>query len=936
MPTIVGLMLRFTLAILLPLAGFLPSLGVGQDLPPNIISTNAAVSAGQTPERRTELNLAEQALAAGLSSTATDLYTLVLADPKLNETDREKAGLGLTAALIERARTAEAGTALKTLPKSARKTLREGLIALLENNTTAAKAFASSLDLAGLPPHEIAWGHALRWTVAAAENDNLTVNQSIEAITRTAVSEEQRQRIEVLGYRASIVAGQVEDRTLNALRELAAAAQGTPLAFAYARNLALAEAHKGNLKNAAEALAKAGQLSPARQAESDLLAGLILGSNTSEGRQKLKDAAKNPANTAVRLTALRALVAAASPPAKTNSLNDPSDYKAIANEVNDFLLRRNPGQLSYFCPRDIKVLDAIHLARAQLMLFAGNREKARQAAEDLLKDVPASPLAREATRTLAIATWGDGSYRLATTHLTTLAESSVNPERAQLRIAAADCLFLAKDFVLAEKAYATLQKDAADTKIAEDAFHQRILCLLETNDDFTTWSRTCDVIEEMSRSNRTSTHKPIWSAIWNLVEDARKANRPADADKLLTRLAPLTVGTDLEFSLRFDWQRALIAIANNKSTQAAQFADQIIDRLKNLPANEPMLKSAPELSGYAALLKARTALDAGSPAKGLAELIALRKKFGKVPAAAASYLIEGRHHASKQDHAEAQACFESLAKEFQDEPALAEFAALGLYEAAEEAAAQATHDGEAKLKDAIELLERFTDKYPLNPLIFRVALRRAEILRSLGQFDKALLVLENLIREKPADPSRPQAEMAKADALFGLAELRRDLNGQLSRQRVGRAADAYERIAEASWAKDSPEISTEAWYKWAVALIERAKTEAVIEAKVTRLEARKVLIRTFGILRGPAAASPTEGAQKLSSEGRLWLARSILLMGEICEQDGDREEAIAAYKTITEANRGLPADQPCLTGQATAESKLASLRNSSSNPAKPQ
>lgn len=40
------------------------------------------------------------------------------------------------------------------------------------------------------------------------------------------------------------------------------------------------------------------------------------------------------------------------------------------------------------------------------MTLAGNREKARQAAEDLLRDVPASPLAREANRTLAIAAWG--------------------------------------------------------------------------------------------------------------------------------------------------------------------------------------------------------------------------------------------------------------------------------------------------------------------------------------------------------------------------------------------------------------------------------------------------------------------------------------------------------------------------------------------------
>jgi hypothetical protein len=43
-----------------------------------------------------------------------------------------------------------------------------------------------------------------------------------EAIARTSVSEEQRQRIEVLGYRAMIVAGKVEQRTVSALRDLAA------------------------------------------------------------------------------------------------------------------------------------------------------------------------------------------------------------------------------------------------------------------------------------------------------------------------------------------------------------------------------------------------------------------------------------------------------------------------------------------------------------------------------------------------------------------------------------------------------------------------------------------------------------------------------------------------------------------------------------------
>jgi len=929
-------MRRFTLATFFALGALLPGRVVSQDLPPNLITTNAPVSPGDQPDRRTLLELADQALAAGLSSTASGYYAQVLSDPKLGAKEREQAGLGLSAAFIERTRTAEAKATVKFLPKSPRRTLREGLIALLENDTESARLRASEINVATLPAHEIAWGHALRWMVAAAGNDNLTINLAQEAITRTSISEEQRQRIEILGYRAMVVAGKIEPRTVSALRELAAEAKGTPLAFDYARNLALALAHLKDTKGAAQALADAGKLPEARQAEADLLAGLILGDDTPEGRERLKEAARNPANVAIRLTALRALVAAADP----RSEIDPGktfDAKSVANEVNDFLLRRNPGQLSYYCPRDLKVLDSIHLARAQLMLFAGSREKARQAAEDLLKDVPASPLVREATRTLAIAAWGDGSFRLAATHLTNLAESSVEPERAQLRIAAADCLFLAKDFILAEKAYAMLQKDAADTKLSEDAFHQRILCLLETSDEISAWNRTTEVIEEAARSNRTRTKEPIWSATWSLVEDMRKANRPADAERLLARLAPLIQAARVDYELRFLWQRALLAIANNNPGEASRLAAEIDRKLANLPAGatpNELSKAVPELRGHAALLKARTSLNAGA-AKGLDELIELRRQFGKVPAAAASYLVEGRHLASVGRNAEAQARFESLAKEFQSQADLADFAALGLYEAAEQAALQAPAEGENKLKDAVELLERFTETYPQNALIFRVSLRRAEILRSLGQFDKSLLVLEGLIRDKPTDASRPQAEMARADSLFGLAQLRRDRNGQLDRQRISRAAAAYERIAEA-WAKDSDDVKIEAWYKWALTLVERSRTETGLEATASRGEARKVLLRALGALREATARIAADTAGKLSSEGRLWLARSVLLMGETCELDGDRAEAIAAYKIIVAVNQGQPAAQSRLPGQSTAESKLATLRNSSSNPSKSQ
>jgi len=911
-------MQRRVSVLLLALAVCWAGTGFAQDLPPTALNSTPAVPTSENPRQRTLLELADEALAAGLSTTAAQLYAASLKTPGISAKERERASLGLAAGQIERTRANEAKATLKGLPDSPRKALYEGLVALLDNDLAAAAAAAEKAAPENLPTNETAWGHALRALIATAKGDSLGVNTHLANATRTAVSEEQRQRIEVLSFRASILAGKVDDVTISVLRERAANAKGSPLAFAFSRNLALALARKDRRNEAVNALKEAAPLPDTRQAEADLLCGLILGYDSAEGRRFLQLAAKNPANPAVRLTALRALVAAAAD-AK------PSDAKAIANEVYDFLMKRPEGQLRFECPRDPAVLDAIHLARAQLMLVAGNREKARQAASDLLKDVPASPLAREATRTLALTAWGDGSYRLASSFLNTLAEGKTGIPRDVLRTVSADCLFLAADYALAEKAYATIQAETEGADLATSAFHQRVLSALASAGDAKLWNHTAEIIEAAQRSSKIPKER-IWVAVWSLVEDARKANETEEAARLLQRLSPLIARTNTDFALRFDWQRALIALANRDPGTAARLADDIARRLDNLPddASSELKVSAPQLRGHAALLKARTALGA-NPGKGLADLEALRKKYGKVPATASSYLVEGRHLAALGRHAEAQARFLALAKEFAGDAALTEFAELGLYEAAEEAARQAPVEGEEKLKEAVELLEKFMESHPQSPLLFRVALRRAELLRSLGDFDRALLVLNGLIREKPDHPYRAQAEMARADSLLGLAELRRDRKGDLDRQRVAIAAAAYENVSIA-WARD-PDTLAEARYKLAVALLERAKAESKSDAPATRLEAKTVLVRALATLRqGNTAEEAAFGPS-----GRHWLASSILLLGSIHEEEGDPAEAIAVYRLIPDMNRGLAPGEARLPGQGAAESKLAGLRAGGNN-----
>ncbi len=887
-----------------------------QEFPVPVIGQNATISTAEQPPQRTRMELADESLATGLSATALKFYTEIINTPDIDSSEKERAALGVAAAQIERGRTQEAQAALVGLKESPRQALMSGMVALLSGDLISAQAWADKADPDKLPIQEIAWSHVLRGLIAESKGDTTASNTHFSNANKVAVSEEHRQRIEMLNYRASILGGKSDEATLATLRERAASAKDSPLAFAVARNLALALARQDRKADAISALKAVEPLNEIRQGESDLLCGLILGIETPEGRKLLQNAAKNPANTTLRLTAIRALVAAAAE-AK------PSESKSIANEVYDFFMKQRSGQLSFECPRDPAVLDAIHLARAQLMLIAGNREKARQAANDLLKEVPASPLAREATRTLALVAWNEGAYRLTSSYLETLAEGKTGIPRDVLKTVSADCLFLAGDYALAEKAYASIQNETQGADLATSAFHQRILSLLQAPDDIKVWSQAAGVIEQAQNNSKVSPQR-LWIAVWCLIEDIRKSTQPETANTFLQRLDPIIAKTTTDFALRFDWQRALLALAVHDNVNASKLADDIARRLDDLPvdASAELKSSAPALRGHIALLKARTALG-NSSTSGLKDLESIRKNFGKTPAAAASLLVEGRYLASTGRHLEAQARFLELSRDFKsDDATLNEFAELGLFEAAEESAQQAPAEGEKKLKEAVELLEQFAETFPKSPLLFQSNLRRAELLRTMGDFDRSLLVLNNLIRENPTHAYRAQAEMARADSLFGLAELRRNRTGQVDRQRIAIAAAAYEGVGVA-WARD-PDTATEAQYKLATTLFERAKAESLTDAQTTRNDARVILVRTITNIRNAASSDNFN----YGVAGRNWVARCILLLGNFYEEEGDANEAIAVYRLIPELNRGLAPHEIRLPGQAAAESKLATLNAS--------
>ena len=881
-----------------------------QELRVPVLGEAPLAPTNEAPAARALIELAEETLSAGLSSTSAELHRRALTISGISDADRERATLGIAFALLERNQSEQAIALVKPLPNSPRKALRLALAGLLQNDTAVITEAVSQLNVEALPPEERPWALAITGMVGIARetpDSEAVIRKAVES----AVSEAQRQRIELLAYRSAVQKGQVDDASLASMERRARETKGTEAGFVFARTWATLLARRGKIAEAAAVLQDVRGTQPARQAEADLAAGIILGPTSEEGISRLRLAAGNAeAPALIRSKAIRALA---------TSVNEAAAERTVqlANATYAFLSDSRNG-----CPRSPEITDAIHLARAQIMLTAGNRELARNAADDLLRETPGSPLVAESVRILAFLAWGDGSYRLASSHLDRLVTLVPTSRRDAIRATSADCLFLAHDYAVAARAYTNLQKDATETTIRDSAFHQAILCMLEEEGGLDNAAKQL----EDGIAKGTITRVRILMGAWNIADYARRRAKPEDFARMLGRFSGVSQSAPIDFALRFEWLRALSALANGDRTSAMRYAESVINTLQNLPkdASPQLLAAAPELRAHAALLKARASAEAKSGVE-IRELVQLRERYGKVSAGAASYLAEGRLLASEGRHAEAQKRFEELAKDYANDPALAEFAALGLHEAAEQAAILAATEGESKLREAVGLLSTFITRYPGHPLVFQVTIREAEILRNLGDFDSALRLMDELTRQFPQHPQRAQAELARADCLMGLAALRRAPNGGPDRARISRAVAAYERVVE-TWSRDSDAVA-ESRHKLAQALLDRASGESVADANATRRDVRQLLARE--------ATDLLSGSRDtLGMNGRSWVSRSLLLLGERCEADGDRKEAIAAYRLLRDLNAGLVDSESRLPGKALAESKLAELERAPSNPTK--
>ncbi len=896
--------------LLLPCTAFLAALCApltAQTTGTTLLDTRPALAVREQPAVSASLSAADNALAAGLSTLAAELYEQIALQSKTDAPLGQKAQLGLASALLARNRFSEAATILEQLPAAPEQQVRLAIALLAQNRATEADAILQQIAVGPLSPADRAWYYAAQGMLSFLVGNHLAAGKAFDLAARSfdpLTQQQQMQQMRLLEYVSAIRMGTASEEMVAELRKRILN-EGNSAAFDHSKALAIALDQLKRPAQAAAELQRIPNLSPAQRDERDLLLGIILTPSTEEGRAALFSVIRNKAAPDLQRIALQCLAAA---------VENASGKDAMVRLANDIFARLT--EQATIAP-DARTLDALNLTRSRIMVLVGAWDKAESSANDLLEKSPESPLRADALRILASAAFQNKNYRRTADYLLQLQKLLPSAQQSRIGRIAADCLFLAERYPAAAATYAAILPRISPPDERGATLFLQVLCELQS-DNFSAAEQTVRATPNIDETSRLNCE---WTLINWLREKGKTSEALTRVGQALAQLPP----RHTTFRIRFLWQQALLSFNARQYPEVQRLADALTELLQNLPAaEENLLPNRAAMLSQTALLKARAVLSARQPEAETA-MAALRLAYPREAATAASFLVEGRERAARGERAKARDLFLQPFKRLQADPTLtefAEYAAQGLFEAAEQCALLgADGAGTQQYRQATQYFDRMVEHFPSHRLVAQARLRQADLFRIQGQFDDAMQVYETLLRnESISSSTRWRAELGRADCLFAKA-MNREGNAQgATAIALERAITAYERLY--ALPNKPADLTAEAGYKWGVALQLRepnpdlsGNTAAAIakEAK----DAQWLVINQL-------LMNPQE-AEKLAT-GRWWIAKSLFAVAEYYESVRNPEEARRVYQLLLDYNqKSQNTPQRALPGQEEARRKIASL-----------
>lgn len=849
------------LFVLLPILGASLLAQSPLNRPVPFVAPKAAPSPG---ESALTLAAADRALELGYPTVAAGLYRGLLAGP---EVDRSRATLGLASALIDDGQPAEAEQALREYIglRGAAWHLRMALASLQQGKLPQTKAEVAAVKPEDVGAADRSWYLYLQGQVVESAGDLNRAKELYQQAESAALSGLARARFVLAREQARLRLGPVTEADAEVQRRNLDQFQGRKISYGIARTYAAMLDSLGHKERAVALLQQQLATMPVEERDeldtTRLVLGLIGGAADGAGRNALGELVRDGNDRDLQRVALQ-LLAKASP-------RDPA--RADFRRRLDSLI----GQ-----PAAHPILEDLLLFRAVQLLADKSYGLAEDDARALLQKFPGSPLKAHALGVLTAAAWEQLRYRTAADYAAKArAELVAGPARAQLGVLVAEAWFRARDFRSAADAYAATLAEPPVGVPKGDLMFQRVLAEIETGE----LDRVQQVLDDMVKDPAFDAVN-LWQAEWNLARALQVQGQVAAAYARVNRLlaSPRTPTGQLapELRARMAWLQASLSLEAGQAEQTLRLVDALPAAMEGIA---PALRN--EIASTAALLKARASFELGREAVALDLLAKLRKDFPGSDAAVYSYFVEAKHYAEQDKTVEAQQLLTKLADEFPNNT----YAPYALYQAA----LQAERRGqESNLVEANRLIEDLVRKYGQSDLIFYARLKQGDLLRKLNQFQQAQQVYESLVNNFTTHKDVILAQLSLAECHHA--------------QAAGDPAHGETAIVLFEHLRDRIDapipVRVEAGFNLGYLYSRRSAAERdrgdPARAQLDAAKAVEVwwkdVVHEF-LVKDPAVAD------ELGAKGRYWMARTLVELGMLFEQQEKLEEAKETWLLILKA-----------------------------------
>jgi hypothetical protein len=864
--------------------------------PPVPLAKPAAAAPAASPGAlNATLAAAKRAQELGLPAIAVPLYRQLLETAVGAE--RDALALALTTALLDAGEAAEAQKILDGMPPphDAVWQLRAGLAALQAHKRDAAQAAWNAIKAEDVAPADRAWYYFLTGALydTAAVRDLQKANDFYVKAETAATTELSRARFQLAGEQVRlrmlpVPPAEVVDQTLKNFEKYQGSVTGYGIAQSYAIDLAATN----RPADAVEFLQRRVMITlPASERswrdEFNFLIGLIGdASRAGPARSALNQLLETGLSPQRQRQALQLLASA--------STQEPGRGQFLA-ELTKLIAAATPHPIK----------ESLLFYRAQLALAAKNYAQAEDDANALLQSFPGSPLRVYAFGVLTGSAWEQGRYRLtandaraARAELATATDPALIEARARLGVLEAEAWFRAgdaDDYRNAAAAYAALVRErpaGLTPRELNDLRFQRVLAEIKSGS-----ANAAQALDEVEADPAFDVEFR-WQAEWILARELQTRGDDgikqayARVNQLLDAppdpaIRPEQRARMADLRARMAWLQARLSFEAGEYARTLTLADGLVKQAEGVDA-----RLREEIASTGALLKAQAQLvGLRDEPRGVETLKKLRADFPKSDAAVSSYLIEADYDEKADRIVDAQKLLTKLADDFPDNL----YAPYALYQAAVLAEKLGQDDN---LKEAVRLIENLVQlvaKFPQNDqrgdLVFGARLKEGELYEKLNQLPLAQQVYQELENKFPhhGDVVRAQLALAKC------------LNAQASGNPSYLAA-AQAKFEQLLYRVDArEEVRVEAGYNLGELLVRRDSPD-----KAAEVWWRDVVFEF--LLKDPAKKKNLLGDDaRPNVNGRYWMARTLVRVGDLLEQQGKLEDAKRAWSLILETKLGYDA-----------------------------